>query len=238
MSTDSIEIRGGLIVIDHNNDWAEFKKWINGNYANLRYVWGRFGNGFMDSIYEDATIPNYQDERCFYKILALDGKVIRSVVIYITKPKSAAQIDFEDNFKSDILPVKEEYDNGELFETKLKGYLYSCQVGSSIQEVKITNAMHLEGLYYWTQSSNIGDKLTFEIVDKDNAFGYGANYVFDKYVDQIPVVPSSFGQQYFGFNRTYINPNLYLRITYLNTGDAEVNLGITYRWLETAAPIG
>jgi hypothetical protein len=234
MSTDSIQIRDGLIIIDHNNDWTEFKKWINGTYANLRYVWGRFGNGFMDSIYEDATISSYQDERCFYKVVAIDDKVIRTVVIYIVKPKSAAQIDFEDNFMSDILPVREEYDNGELFETRYNGYLYTCESGQSTHEIKLSKSVHLEGLRYWTQNSTVGDTISFSVVDKDNVFGFGANYIFDDVIVDSPIVPSSYGQQEFSFNKTYINANLYLRVEYFNSSGTEAKLGITYKWLETA----
>lgn len=232
---DSLTIRDGSVIIDHNKNWTEFKKWINGNYATLRYVWGNFGNGFMDSVYENAEITSYQDERSFYKVVAIDGNILRTVVIPMAKPKSADQIDFEDNFKSDVLPVREEFDNGELFESKLVGEVYSCDAGVTNHEYTLAKSVHFEGMYYWTQGSSIGDKITLSVIDKTNLFGFGSNYVLDQHIYQVPVVPSSFGQQFLPLNKFFLNQNLTLRVTYQNEGDTAVDLGITYRWLETVA---
>jgi len=50
------------VVIDFTNDgWAEFKKWLDGTYARLRYTW--------------------VDEGLAYNIIALDGQVYRTCSI-------------------------------------------------------------------------------------------------------------------------------------------------------------
>jgi hypothetical protein len=224
---DSLTIRDGSVIIDHNKGWSEFKKWINGQYATLRYVWGNFGNGYMDSIYEDAGIISYQDERSFYKVVALDGNVLRTVVVPMVKPKSEDQIDFETNFKSDILPVREEFDNGELFESKLVGNLYYCNSGTTSHELVLDASIYIEGIYYWTSNSNVGDKISLSVINTET----GAT--IHQFLSEVPVMPANYGQSYFEINRHFIEEGFSLKIEYINEGDTQVNLGVTYRWLQS-----
>lgn len=65
-------------IVDYSNDgWVEFKKWLDGTYASLRYVW--------------------VDEGEAYNIAALDDQVYRTCGI--NKPDAA---DFEANYKKNV----------------------------------------------------------------------------------------------------------------------------------------
>jgi len=64
------------VVIDFTKDgWVEFKKWLDGTYARLRYT--------------------YVDEGLAYNIIALDGPIYRTFSI-----NKADATDFETNFKA------------------------------------------------------------------------------------------------------------------------------------------
>lgn len=65
-------------VIDHAADWEEFKKWIDGTYANLLHTW--------------------TEDEYAYLIFAMDGNFVRSCGI--NKDAGANQIDFETSWKS------------------------------------------------------------------------------------------------------------------------------------------
>ena len=63
------------VVIDYTNDgWAEFKKWLDGTYASLKYTW--------------------VDEGQAYNIIAFDGQVYRTCSIN----KTDAQ-EFEEGYR-------------------------------------------------------------------------------------------------------------------------------------------
>lgn len=63
------------VVVDYSNEgWVEFKKWLDGTYASLRYVWA--------------------DEGASYSIAALDSQVYRTCGL--NKDDAA---DFEANYK-------------------------------------------------------------------------------------------------------------------------------------------
>jgi hypothetical protein len=66
------------VIVDYSNDgWVEFKKWLDGTYAHLRYVW--------------------VDEGAAYNIAALDDQVYRTCGI-----NKADAADFEANYKKNI----------------------------------------------------------------------------------------------------------------------------------------
>lgn len=65
-------------VIDHEADWIEFRKWIDGTHAHLKHTW----------VENDAA----------YTVLAVDGRIWRTVGI--NKDAGDAQTDFEASFKS------------------------------------------------------------------------------------------------------------------------------------------
>lgn len=69
------------IVTDHSDEgWAEFKKWLDGTYAQLRYVW--------------------VDEGSAYSIAAIDGKVYRTFSI-----NKADATEFEAAYKANAVSV-------------------------------------------------------------------------------------------------------------------------------------
>jgi len=73
----TLKIQSG-IEINFGSDWSEFKKWINGTNASLRYTW--------------------TDDSASYTILSVDGPVHR--VVGINKDGGTDQVDFETNFKA------------------------------------------------------------------------------------------------------------------------------------------
>ena len=80
-----IKVTSG-VVIDHEADWPEFRKWIDGTYASLSFTW--------------------VDEGAAYAIAALDGSFTR--MAGINKDSNEYQTDFEANFKHNravLIPV-------------------------------------------------------------------------------------------------------------------------------------
>lgn len=69
------QVLSGLLIEMTLDGWAEFKKWIDGTYASLKYAW--VGDG------------------AYYHIFALDGQVTR-----LCKLAYGDATDFETNFKN------------------------------------------------------------------------------------------------------------------------------------------
>jgi len=90
------------VTIDHEADWPEFRKWIDGTYASLSLSW--------------------VDEGVAYYIAALDGSFVR--MVGINKDSNEYQIDFETNFKHCrpvLIPV-----SGAIQQLPLEGRRHDC----------------------------------------------------------------------------------------------------------------
>lgn len=63
-------------LVDHGSDWTEFRKWIDGTYASLRFVW--------------------EETDLIYRIVANDAPFLREIAF---NKGGSEQTDFEANFK-------------------------------------------------------------------------------------------------------------------------------------------
>ena len=219
----TLQIRG--TTIDYGADWSDFKKWIDGTNAKLRYT--------------------YTDTGVCYEILALDGAVFRLAGINKSDPPHENQIDFENNFKSQGNVAFEPRSNdgglvvaqspyafsGE--KTRFTGYLYSCPPGTNIFQEKLNQSIKLQGGYYWVQNPSLGDKVSLAVVDVDDILGYGSNTILSEYVKQMPIAPWDHHQEIEASTAALISSGLYLQLKYENTSASTVNFGVTYRWFQS-----
>lgn len=211
----SIQLRS--TTIDYAADWSEFKKWIDGTNATLRFTW--------------------VEETNSYSIIAMDASVLRTVGINKTDPASAAQTDFETNYKSksnlpfETLVSQKPYAVSKEV-TRFVGHLYECSTGTTTHDEKLTKPIRLQGGYYWCRGANLGDRVSLSVVDKDNVLGYGNDFVVNKYVDRLPVAPWDHVQEISTAAAGSIITGLYLRLTYENNGVNPVNFAVTYRWFD------
>lgn len=212
--------------VDYAADWTEFRKWLDGTYASLRYTW--------------------TDNGAAYDIAALDGPVFRTAGVNKTEPPSPEQVDFETNFKSQALPFEQRSGDGGLVvaqspyaysgqeATKFVGFLYSCPPGSSDHDEVTSKPIRLQGGYYWVRGASPGDRVSFSVVDVDNILGRGAGTVVSQYVVRLPVTPWDHQNEIVAPTAGRIPAGLYLRLTYENSGTSDVTFGVTYRWFEMA----
>jgi hypothetical protein len=211
----SIQLRS--TTIDYSTDWSEFKKWIDGTYASLRFTW----------IEETAS----------YSVIAIDAGILRTVGINKIDPISDDQIDFETNFKNksnvpfETLVSQKPYAYSKEI-TRFVGNLYECTNGTTNHDELLTKNIRLQGGYYWSKGANLGDRVSLSVIDKDNVLGYGTNFVVNKYVDRLPVAPWDHIQEISTTAAGSIISGLYLRLTYENTGNNSVNFAVTYRWFD------
>lgn len=202
-------------TIDYGIDWTEFRKWIDGTNANLRFTW--------------------VDEGASYYIIAIDASILRAVGINKNEPTSDMQIDFETNFQNlnnlpfETLVSQKPYASSKEA-TQFVGNLYQCNLGITEHDELITKPIKLQGGYYWVDGSNLGDRVSLSVVDKDGILGKGNNIVLNKYVDRMPIAPWQHMQEISTASAGLIVAGLYLRLTYENTGTQPVNFSVTYRW--------
>lgn len=209
----SIQLRS--TSIDYGTDWSEFKKWINGTNANLRFT----------CIEEQAS----------YTVVATDGTILRTAGINKTEPKNDDQVDFENNFKDksnqpfETLVTQRPYAYSPE-KARFVGFLYECTPGITEFDEPLTSYIRLQGGYYWCRGANIGDRVSLSVVDKNNVLGMGANFVLSEYVSRMPVAPWDHLQEISTTAAGSIQPGLFLRLKYENTGNNSVNLSVTYKW--------
>lgn len=202
-------------TIDYGTDWSEFRKWIDGTNANLRFTW--------------------VDEGASYFIIATDAGILRTVGINKNSEISNNELDFETNFKNlsnlpfETLVSQKPYASSKEV-TKFVGHLYECSSGITNHDELILNPIKLQGGYYWVNGANLGDRVSLSVVDKDNILGKGNNIILNQYVDRMPVAPWQHMQEISTTSAGLIVSGLYLRLTYENIGTQPVNFSVTYRW--------
>ncbi len=209
-------------TLDHDTDWADFRKWIDGTYARLRYTW--------------------TDTGAAYIVVALDGPVFRTVGINKSDPPDAVQQDFEQHYQSNHTPFEPRSDQGLPVvapsayayaneATRFVGKLYTFASGDSASDLKVEKQIRLQGGYYWVQGANPGDTVTLAVVDVDGLVA-PAGTVLVEYVKSMPVAPWNHQQEIIAATAGTVPSGMYLRVSYNNVGAAPVSFGVTYRWLE------
>lgn len=218
----NLQIRG--TTIDYDTDWPEFRKWLDGTLATLRYAW--------------------TDNSRAYEIVVIDGPVFRVAGVNKSDPPSPDQLDFETNFKPQTLAFEPRADNGGLLvsqspyaqsseRTRFVGHLYTCAPGTSTHDERLTKPVKLNGGMYWARGASVGDRVTLAVVDVDNVTGRGPGTVLSRYVDRMPVAPWDHEREISSPTAGLLAAGLYLRLTYENLGAETVDLGVTYKWFET-----
>jgi hypothetical protein len=98
-------------------------------------------------------------------------------------------------------------------------------------DMQITDDCLIDGAVLIVLGGVIGDKITAQVIDKDNIFGYGANTVLGQYVTDWYINPQESFQ--LDFNSTYpakLFTGLYLRIVYTSIGtENDVDVIINYK---------
>lgn len=101
---------------------------------------------------------------------------------------------------------------------------------SSNIDLKLTDDCFITGGVLRTQGSEFGDKASFQVVDKDNILGLGAETVLAQYFTNWYMRSDS--QEQIDENIPYpakIPANLYLRVVYHSVGCLDVMVAVNYR---------
>lgn len=96
-------------------------------------------------------------------------------------------------------------------------------------DYKITDDMLITGAQVLTDISTFGDSLSFQVIDIDNIFGYGANLIINQFVSNWQMKSDS--QEQINLQVNYpskIPAGLYLRSIYVSTGPSDVKISINY----------
>jgi hypothetical protein len=115
--------------------------------------------------------------------------------------------------------------------TNLKGVTFTALAGQvTSHDLKIDDDHLIDGASIITQLSALGDKITCQVIDKDNIFGYGANTILGQYVTDWYMDPNSTKQlNYESQYPAKVYAGLYLRIIYTSVGLVNVNVITNYR---------
>lgn len=97
-------------------------------------------------------------------------------------------------------------------------------------DLAITDDVFIVGGCLLASGATFGDYVRFQVVDKDNILGYGANLVLGQYINSWYLRSDSQLQ----INETMVYPakvraGLYLRAIYVSTGGSDVPFAINYR---------
>jgi len=115
--------------------------------------------------------------------------------------------------------------------SRYKGALYSApEFADTAFDMKLDADVRLHGGHYWVMGAKIGDSITFQVVDKDNVLGGGADVVVTEYITTMPIPGWDHERDLESPTAALIPAGLYLRVIYHNDGDGFVTLGVTYKW--------
>lgn len=116
--------------------------------------------------------------------------------------------------------------------TNLRGCHFNCAPNqTTINDYVITDDCLLDGANLHTINANLGDKITAQVIDKDNIFGYGHNVVLGQYVTDWFINPMRTEQlDYTSRYPAKIFAGLYLRIIYTSTSNSvPVDVIVNYK---------
>lgn len=102
----------------------------------------------------------------------------------------------------------------------LKGIKFECTANNTtINDLQITDDCLVDGAVFIVLNSLLGDKISCQVIDKDNILGYGANTVLGEYVTDWYINPEATEQlNYKSEYPAKIYSGLYLRIIYTSAG--------------------
>lgn len=94
----------------------------------------------------------------------------------------------------------------------------------------VSNDYLVDGAVVYVHGAAFGDKVNFQVIDKDNVMGYGANVVLGHYVFDWYINPDEAYQ--YDFKSVYpakIFSGLYMRTIYTSVGTENANVIINYK---------
>lgn len=83
----------------------------------------------------------------------------------------------------------------------------------------VNKKSYMDGINYYAKNAEVGDHMTFEVIDKDNVLGYGANVVLDQFGYQWAVMPNQ--EVNIRLYKARLIPDLYIRIVYTSVGTVD-----------------
>lgn len=96
---------------------------------------------------------------------------------------------------------------------------------------------YMDGINYYAKDAEVGDHITFQVIDIDNILGYGANTVLDEFGHEWAVIPDS--DINIRLYKAKLIAGLYIRIKYESTGttnDVKFVCNL-YRHMDTAVDV-
>jgi hypothetical protein len=112
-----------------------------------------------------------------------------------------------------------------------QGLRTTCTAGTTTNiDLKLNDDCFLTGGVLRTDGSAFGDYATFQVVDVDNIFGYGAGTILGQYISNWYM--RSDAQEQVNENTPYpakVLAGLYLRLVYVSTGTSNVDAVVMYR---------
>lgn len=163
----------------------------------------------------------YIDTGKRYLIQAFDGDFVLETNLLKSASPSDDQTDFENNYKANankkLVPDTDAYARTDQFAFAGEGFTSSAPRNGSTTNLdyKITAERYINGIQILCSNTGAGDKAAFQIVDKDNIFGAGANYVLQEFATNWQIADSNQDQGILQLPfRGKIPANCYVRIKY------------------------
>ena len=75
---------------------------------------------------------------------------------------------------------------------------------------------YMDGIDYYVKDAEVGDHITFQVVDKDNLLGYGAGFVLDEFGSNWYVMPDA--PVTIRLYKAKLIPGMYIRLKYNSVG--------------------
>lgn len=113
-----------------------------------------------------------------------------------------------------------------------RGEQFSVTKGTNVNcDHKILDDSLIDGGEIIATNVVQGDKISCQVIDIDNIFGMGANFILGQFVTDWFLVPGSISKWNFTINYpAKVFAGLYLRIIYKSTGvDSDVWLAVNYK---------
>lgn len=112
-----------------------------------------------------------------------------------------------------------------------KGMQFTAVAGqTTTSDMAISDDMLIDGGMLIALNATLGDKVNFQVIDKDNVMQLGANTVLGQYVTDWYMNPQESIQ--LNFENTYpakLYAGLYLRVVYISVGQNNVDVLVNYR---------
>lgn len=189
-------------------NWTHFKSIVDSKSMSIQYI----------------ELENYYHLRAFDGVFSIDCELNKN-------PSDTTDLDdFEDNYKANAnkpLVPKDSLGNpiyrGSPFTDALgfrfRGHSFIDTVTTGTTkdiDYQLTAERWINGGRLIIDNIGANDKLTFQVIDKDNIFGYGANTVLDQFIQDF-YIPSTGNLEVVLAYPAKIVSGLYLRLKYTST---------------------